>query len=107
MPFGVLVTRFDNQVASLRGVIDSADLPLNVSRELLQESRDVRAIREGFESSQEFFNVHANSADRVGGQGIVVGGSRLVQTLDYGDTFTLGAGARLMRLRMTKWAAKM
>jgi molecular chaperone HtpG len=28
-------------------VIDSADLPLNVSRELLQESRDVRAIREG------------------------------------------------------------
>lgn len=29
------------------GVIDSADLPLNVSRELLQESRDVRAIRDG------------------------------------------------------------
>jgi molecular chaperone HtpG len=28
-------------------VIDSADLPLNVSRELLQESRDVKAIREG------------------------------------------------------------
>ena len=31
----------------VRGVIDSADLPLNVSRELLQESRDVRAIRDG------------------------------------------------------------
>jgi len=31
----------------VRGIIDSADLPLNVSRELLQESRDVRAIREG------------------------------------------------------------
>ncbi|MFN5701307.1 MAG: molecular chaperone HtpG [Betaproteobacteria bacterium] len=28
-------------------VIDSNDLPLNVSRELLQESRDVKAIREG------------------------------------------------------------
>ena len=31
----------------IKGVIDSADLPLNVSRELLQESRDVKAIREG------------------------------------------------------------
>lgn len=31
----------------VRGVIDSADLPLNVSREILQESRDVRSIREG------------------------------------------------------------
>ncbi len=31
----------------VKGIVDSADLPLNVSRELLQESRDVRAIREG------------------------------------------------------------
>jgi len=31
----------------VKGVIDSSDLPLNVSRELLQESRDVRSIREG------------------------------------------------------------
>ncbi|MGB8433501.1 MAG: molecular chaperone HtpG, partial [Burkholderiales bacterium] len=31
----------------VRGVIDSSDLPLNVSREILQESRDVKAIREG------------------------------------------------------------
>ena len=31
----------------VKGVIDSNDLPLNVSREILQESRDVRAIREG------------------------------------------------------------
>jgi molecular chaperone HtpG len=31
----------------VRGIIDSNDLPLNVSREILQESKDIEAIRSG------------------------------------------------------------
>jgi molecular chaperone HtpG len=31
----------------VRGIVDSNNLPLNVSREILQESKDIKAIREG------------------------------------------------------------
>ena len=37
----------------VRGVIDSSDLPLNVSREILQESREIDGIRAGSVRSEE------------------------------------------------------
>jgi len=50
----------------IKGVIDSADLPLNVSRELLQESRDVKAIREGnTRRVLSMLEEMANAADQV------------------------------------------
>jgi molecular chaperone HtpG len=50
----------------VRGVIDSSDLPLNVSREILQESRDVKAIREGCSKRiLALLEEYANSEDQT------------------------------------------
>ena len=58
----------------VKGVIDSADLPLNVSRELLQESRDVRSIREGSTkrvlSMLEDLAKHDKHETATGGDGV-------------------------------------
>lgn len=59
----------------------------------LASTLDKRAMRLYFESAPEYFAVNATTS-KVGGTGIVVGGSNLIQTLDYGDTFTLGTGSR-------------
>ena len=45
----------------VRGVIDSADLPLNVSREILQESRDVKVIADG--SAKRILSLLENMAE--------------------------------------------
>ena len=36
-----------NYLRFIKGIIDSNDLPLNISREILQESKDVENIRKG------------------------------------------------------------
>lgn len=36
-----------NYLRFMKGIVDSNDLPLNISREILQESRDIKSIREG------------------------------------------------------------
>ncbi|MFZ6656617.1 molecular chaperone HtpG [Undibacterium sp. TJN19] len=48
----------------VKGVIDSNDLPLNVSREILQESRDIKAIREG--STKRVLGMLEDLADAEG-----------------------------------------
>ena len=55
-----------NYLRFVKGVIDSSDLPLNVSRELLQDSRDVRMIKEG--STKRILSLleeYANSDDEA------------------------------------------
>jgi molecular chaperone HtpG len=45
----------------VKGVVDSADLPLNVSREILQESKDIETLRAG--STRKILDLLANLAD--------------------------------------------
>ena len=51
-----------NYLRFVRGVIDSNDLPLNVSREILQHNRDIDAIRSG--SVKKVLDLLADMADK-------------------------------------------
>ncbi len=51
-----------NYLRFVRGVIDSNDLPLNISREILQHSRDIDAIRSG--SVKKVLDLLADMADK-------------------------------------------
>ena len=73
----------------VKGVIDSADLPLNVSRELLQESRDVKAIREG--STKRVLSMLEDLAEQRGRA------PRRTSTRRSGSEFGAGAEGRHRR----------
>ena len=51
-----------NYLRFVRGVIDSNDLPLNISREILQHNRDIDAIRSG--SVKKVLDLLADLADK-------------------------------------------
>lgn len=51
-----------NYLRFVRGVIDAADLPLNVSREILQKSRDIDTIRSG--ATRKVLDLLAELADK-------------------------------------------
>ena len=46
----------------VRGIVDSSDLPLNVSREILQESKDIETLRSG--STRKVLDLLATLADK-------------------------------------------
>ena len=51
-----------NYLRFVRGVIDSSDLPLNISREILQHNRDIDAIRSG--SVKKVLDLLADMAEK-------------------------------------------
>ncbi len=87
----------------IRGVVDSNDLPLNVSREILQESKDIEAIRSGCtkralamledlaENQQEKFSTFWQEFGRVLKEGIgedFANKERIAGLLRFSSTLT-------------------
>ncbi|VXC02326.1 molecular chaperone HtpG [Massilia sp. 9I] len=89
----------------IKGVIDSSDLPLNVSREILQESRDVRVIREG--STKRVLGMleeMANSEEQAGKDKYVTFWKEFGQVLKEGigeDATNKDRIAKLLRFAST------
>ncbi|WP_306397460.1 molecular chaperone HtpG [Telluria beijingensis] len=89
----------------IKGVIDSSDLPLNVSREILQESRDVRVIREG--STKRVLGMleeMANSDEQAGKDKYTTFWKEFGQVLKEGigeDTTNKDRIAKLLRFAST------
>ena len=113
-----------NYLRFVRGVIDSNNLPLNVSREILQESRDIDSIRAGAvkkilglledlaksteESDKEKFQTFWKEFGQVIKEGIgedyanrerIAGLLRFVTTLSGGDEQTVSLSDYVARMK--------
>jgi molecular chaperone HtpG len=87
----------------IKGLVDSADLPLNVSREILQESRDIRTLREACskrvlsmledlaENQQEKFETFWQEFGQVFKEGVgedFANRERIIKLLRFASTHT-------------------
>lgn len=113
-----------NYLRFVRGVIDSNNLPLNVSREILQESKDIDAIRAGAvkkilglledlaksteESDKEKYRTFWKEFGQVIKEGVgedfanrerIAGLLRFVTTLSGGDEQTVSLGEYVARMK--------
>ena len=103
----------------IRGVIDSNDLPLNVSREILQESKDVEAIRAGVvkrvlgtledlaENEKEKYATFWKEFGRVLKEGVgedVANRERIAKLLRFASTHT---GADTQDVALADYIARM
>lgn len=74
----------------VKGVIDSNDLPLNVSREILQESRDIKAIREG--STKRVLGMLEDLANAEGDEAAEKHGKYATFWKEFGQVLKEGIG---------------
>jgi len=108
-----------NYLRFVRGVIDSADLPLNVSREILQQSKDIEAIRGGSvrrvlgmledlaENQKEKFATFWREFGKVFKEGIgedYANRERIAKLLRFSSTFT---DAETQEVSFAEYVARM
>jgi len=106
----------------VRGVVDSNDLPLNVSRELLQESRDVEAIRNGCvkrvlglleelaDGEKEKYQTFWNEFGKVLKEGFVDdsgNAEKLAKLARFATTASIDAGGAAQTVALADYVARM
>jgi molecular chaperone HtpG len=108
-----------NYLRFVRGVIDSNDLPLNVSREILQESKDIESIRGGSvrrvlgmiedldENHKDKFSIFWKEFGRVFKEGVgedQANRERIAKLLRFASTH---AGSESQEIALADYVARM